>query len=180
MRKVISLLGAFFMFFTCQMQTAEPVNTYVHIDAPDVVELLKDEIRCTQWNDRGKDTTLQISQEDAERLMKIAYAEGGTQGVKGQYLIMRVIINRLESDLYPDTIQEIIEQPHQFETWQNGMYEKAEPNADSHLALAKLESNKDPDEEIIGFETTSNGEVLTRWFDMAFTYLDHNFYKQKD
>ena len=89
-------------------------------------------------------------------------------------------MNRLASDEYPNTIKEIIEQPHQFETWSNGEYEKAEPNVDSHLALAKLESNKDTDTEIIGFETVSNGEVLTQWFDMAYTYQNHNFYKKKD
>lgn len=182
MKKVICIAVAVYTLLTNPMEAAqEPPQIIDTVEIqPDVVTILKNEIHETQWNDRGEDTTLQVSQEDAVRLMKLAYAEGATEGVQGQYLIMRVVMNRVASDEYPNTIKEVIEQPHQFETWSNGEYQKAEPNVDSHLALAKLESNKDEDAEIIGFETVSNGEVLTKWFDMAYTYQNHNFYKKKD
>lgn len=148
---------------------------------PNVDKLIEDYVTKTEhWDENCMDTTLQISQEDAVRLMKLGQAEAGTEGVHGQYLVMRVVINRTLSDSYPSTVKEVIEQPGQFDSFANGSYEKAEPTVDSHLALAKLESNKQPDEEIEAFETITNGEVLLRWYDMKFSYLNHNFYKQKD
>ena len=148
---------------------------------PNVDNLIEDYVTKTEhWDENCKDSTLQISQEDAVRLMKIAQAEAGTEGVYGQYLVMRVVMNRVYSDKYPDSVALVIEQPMQFESYTNGSYEKAQPTTDSHLALAELEKNKEPDTEIEAFETTSNGKVLLRWYDMKFSYLHHNFYKQKD
>ncbi len=170
-----------------EVEIIETVRYFPRYPSPD--NLIGDYVTCTQhWDENCKDSTLQISQEDAVRLMKIAQAEAGTEGVYGQYLVMRVIMNRVYSDVYPETVEEVITQKlwnidhysYQFESYQNGRYEVAEPTADSHLALALLESNKNPDLEIIAFENVSNGNVLTRWYDMKFTYLNHIFYKQKD
>lgn len=148
---------------------------------PDVVNLLREEVRYTaHWDEDVSDNTLQISQDDAVRLMKISESEAGTEGVHGRYLVMRVIINRLYSDEYPDTIEEIITQPHQFESYQNGSYDTAEPTVEAHLALAELEKNLDPDEDIIAFEAIWNKNSLLRYFDAAYDYMGHQFYVAKN
>lgn len=186
MRKVICIAVAVYTLLTNPMATtpdvpAEIEEVTVNLPTyPSAVDLIKAEIHATQWNDRGEDTTLQVSQEDAVRLMKLAYAEGATEGVQGQYLIMRVVMNRVASDEYPNTIKEVIEQPSQFETWENGKYQKAEPSVDSHLALAQLEKNSGDYPEIIAFEATWNNSSLLRYYDVAFTYKGHTFYKKKD
>lgn len=147
---------------------------------PDPVTLLKKEIRYTRHRDEDCcDNTLQLSQEDAVRLMKLSQAEAGTEGVFGQYLVMRVVINRVNDPAFPNTIEEVISQRHQFETYRNGNYQKSEPTVDSHLALALLEKNVGDDESIVAFETTANGHSLLRWFDMGYTYQNHNFYTKK-
>ena len=132
------------------------------------------------WDIGISDSTLKIDQADAVRLMKIAYAEAGTEGIHGQYLVMRVVINRLNSDNFPNSIEEIISQDNQFESYRNGSYQNAKPTFETHIALVELEKNIEPETQVLAFETVSNGDVLTRWFDMYFTYLNHNFYKQKD
>lgn len=148
---------------------------------PDVVSLLREEVRYTaHWDEDVSDNTLQISQDDAVRLMKISESEAGTEGVHGRYLVMRVIINRLYSDEYPDTIKEIITQPHQFESYQNGSYDTAEPTVEAHLALAELEKNLDPDDDIIAFEAIWNKNSLLRYFDAAYDYMGHQFYVAKN
>ena len=162
-----------------KVEIIEIVRYFPRFPSPD--NLIGDYVTATKhWDENCSDNTLQVSQEDAERLMKIAQAEAGTEGVYGQFLVMRVVMNRVYSDKYPDSVAAVISQPMQFESYTNGSYEKAEPTTDSHLALAELEKNREPDTEIEAFETTSNGEVLLRWYDMKFTYLNHNFYKQKD
>lgn len=131
------------------------------------------------WDQDTEDNTIAISYEDAQCLMKIAYAEGGNQGVTGQFLIMNVVYNRVISEDYPDTISEVITQPGQFESYQNGMYEAAEPTAETHLALAELEKGKDLNAEIIAFETVANHKSLEKYFKYSFTYKGHDFYVQK-
>lgn len=122
---------------------------------------------------------IEVSYEDAQMLMKIAQAEAGNQGIKGMASVMRVVLNRVSSEDYPDTIEEVIKQPYQFESYANGMFENAEPSTDCHLALAQVERGLSADKEIIGFETVKNGESLKRYFDYAYTIKDHNFYVEK-
>lgn len=121
----------------------------------------------------------EVSYEDAQMLMKIAQAEAGNQGIEGMAAVMRVVLNRVSSPNYPDSVEEVITQPYQFESYDNGMYEEAEPSAECHLALADLERGLSADREIIGFETVVNGESLKRYFDYAYTIKDHNFYVEK-
>lgn len=180
--KRLALFVGLFLCISTPIITKSPdvIKKTVRI-IPNPVILLQEEVRETQWVDRGTDTTIQISQEDAQRLMKIAYAEAGNQGVEGQLRVMQAVYNRVLSDSYPDSIESVIEQDKQFSSVASGMYEDAEPTAETHQALALFESNKDHDSEIIGFETKENGRSLEKYFKFLYTLKDHNFYgiKQK-
>lgn len=181
MKKVISVVGVIFLLSSCSITTTGKV---------DIVKLLKDQVRYTaDWETDCEDTTIQLTQEDAMRLMKISTAEAASEGVEGQLKVMQVVINRVnsESPEYPDTIKEVIEQKafsngewhYQFCTVREGTYYDAEPDVNAHLALAQLESNRKPDTDIIAFETSTNGNALTKWFDIAYQYKNHIFYRAK-
>jgi hypothetical protein len=138
------------------------------------------DVRYTQdWDANTSDNTIQISYQDAQRLMKIAAAEAGNQGVEGQLKVMEVVWNRVLSDNYPDTIEGVITQPNRFSSYTNGMYDAAVPTSDTHLALAEFEKNIDLNKEIIGFETVANHKSLEKYFDYSFTVGDHDFYVEK-
>ena len=150
------------------------------MENPPIISTLSELITHTQdWDRNCSDSTIQISYEDAQRLMKIAYAEAGTQGVEGQLRIMQVVWNRVQSPDFPNSIEEVISQPSQFQTYKNGMYEAAEPTADTHKALALFEANKDHDSRIVAFETTSNNRTLEKYFSFLFTLTDHDFFSKK-
>lgn len=91
------------------------------------------------------DTCLVISQADAERLMKIAVVEDHTDA-ESQANIMQVILNRVASPDFPNTVDEVIHQKYmgkyQFSTVTSGKYDRAEPDVNSHLALAMVESGQ--------------------------------------
>ena len=121
----------------------------------------------------------EVSYADAQMLMKIAQAEAGNQGIDGMAAVMRVVLNRVDSKDFPDTVEDVITQPFQFESYSNGSYHKAEPTTECHLALADVERGLSADKSIIAFETVVNGESLKRYFDYEYTINDHNFYVEK-
>ena len=121
----------------------------------------------------------EVTYEDAQRLMKLAQAEAGNQGIAGMSYVMRVVLNRVNDDDFPNTVKEVIEQPHQFDSYANGSYQTAEPSIDCHLALAELERGYTDDYEIIGFEVSTNNS-LDRYFESSYIINDHIFYKKKE
>ena len=69
---------------------------------------------------RAYEERLILSDEEWDLVMREAIAEAGNQGVKGQALVMCVIINRWRSGKYGETIREVIYAPNQF--YVAGMY----------------------------------------------------------
>jgi spore germination cell wall hydrolase CwlJ-like protein len=106
--------------------------------------------------------------------MEIASAEALNQGEDGMLLVMSVIINRVSSSEYPNTIHGVIHQSHQFYT--KGM-KSAEITPEVHMALARLEmGNLYP--ELVAFERKDNN-ALDVYYSEAFTHGDHTFYTCK-
>ena len=141
MKKVLSLgmsallLSLMFMCKSTQVQAEEQIiDTHIITDEElSLLYLCKEDVNC--------DTCLLLTQEDAERLMKIAVVEDYTS-IESQAYVMQVVLNRVASPDFPNTIKEVIEQPGQFSTVSNGKYAKAEPNVDSHYALALVEGRQ--------------------------------------
>lgn len=120
---------------------------------------------------------VEVSYEDAQCLMKIAEAEAGNQGVDGMALVMRVVLNRVEDEDFPDTVYEVISQTGQFESFVKGYYNIAEPSLECHEALAEIETGLFDDDTVIAFEITGN-RSLDKYFFYAFTLGDHDFYTE--
>jgi len=121
--------------------------------------------------------SIEIEYEDAQLLMRVAQAEAGNQGITGQWLVMCVVMNRVESEDFPNTIKEVVYQKNQFATATNGAIDKAEPTPDTHYALAYLESGEIA-EGIIAFESNKS-QTLDKYFWKAFEVKDHIFYTLK-
>lgn len=126
--------------------------------------------------DRQCPKPIEVTYEEAQELMKIAYCEAGNQGIEGQRYVMSVVINRVDSPDYPDTIHEVIHQKSQFSAARK--MKTAEVTAETHLALCELEmGNLVP--EIIAFGTEDADGELQKYFNPAFVYKDHIFYTEK-
>lgn len=125
----------------------------------------------SEAHDRQSPKAIEVTQKEADELLRIAWCEAGNQGPDGQLYVMSVIINRVNSPEFPNNIHDVIYQPYQFAT---GGMSNAKPTNETHLALAYLEmGNLIP--EIVAFETTENN-ALDRYFSKAFEYRDHSFY----
>lgn len=121
---------------------------------------------------------VELSPEDGRLLMKIAQAEAGNQGTDGMYLVMSVVMNRVKSRSFPDTVHDVIYQEHQFSSVSNGhLDEEVILSSEAREALSWIESGEIAP-GIIGFEVRES-EELDKYFSCAFEYRDHKFYTEK-
>ncbi len=118
-----------------------------------------------------------INKEDRDLMLRCAFAEGGNQGEDGMWLIMSVIMNRVENPNFPNSIREVIYQPHQFSVVTDGRIDEVEPTEATEMAMVRIEDGEIAP-EIVAFER-KNSHVLDEWFTYAFTYRDHAFYTPK-
>ncbi len=163
-----------------EYEEPEPVIVETVSIQPDIVTLLKEEVRYTKhFEEECEDHTIQLSYEDAQLIMQISSAEAKNQGVEGILKIQETIINRVKSDAFPDTVLGVVSQPGQFPTYSSGAYLKAELTPEVHLALAELEKNLNHDDNPVAFESESNGYSLLSYYDFYMKYKDHVFYKSK-
>lgn len=109
-----------------------------------------------KFNDKYIDTQIQeFSYEDCQLLLKVGRTEGGPT-LLGQLWTIRTIINRVYSPEFPDNVWDVISQDKQFKVVETGIYEDAEINSDSHMALAMIESGWDETQGALYFESSSN------------------------
>lgn len=73
-------------------------------------------------------------------------AEAGNQDLEGKRMVVDVILNRVDSEDWPDTIPEVIMQPYQFSSyWDGGMNSVLEPSEETFQAVQmELESRSWP------------------------------------
>ena len=69
-------------------------------------------------------------------LSHIVEAEARNQGIDGKRLVVDVVFNRVMSDQFPNSVEEVLTQDEQFTTYINGAYELVEPSEDTHEAIA--------------------------------------------
>lgn len=118
-----------------------------------------------------------LSENDRKLLLRIAQSEAGNQGPDGMWLVMSVVMNRVASEEWPDTVKAVINQPGQFSPISDGRFYKVEISEEAYEALERVEAG-DIAESIIAFEVQGS-DVLDQYFAMAFDYRDHKFYTQK-
>lgn len=116
----------------------------------------------------------EFTYEEAQLLMGIAQAEAGNQGPDGMWLVMSVVLNRVNNPEFPNNIHDVIYAENQFYAEGIG---KTEISPECHEALARIERG-DVAPQIIAFEKTTN-RTLEKYFSSAFGYRDHVFYTLK-
>lgn len=73
----------------------------------------------------GRERIDYISLDDFELMGKTVFAEAKTEEFGGQVAVAEVILNRVESENFPDTVEEVIKQDGAFSSWGNGSVEAA-------------------------------------------------------
>ena len=107
-----------------------------------------------------EDTEEQIQEEirlgEMELLAQLVEAEAGNQPFEGKCLVVDVILNRVESPEFPDTISEVIFADGQFSVVKNGAFEKAAWNMqESDYAAVAVEMELHQNKDVLYFNNCS-------------------------
>jgi N-acetylmuramoyl-L-alanine amidase len=121
----------------------------------------------------------ELSDADIELLCKVTMAESGNQGTQGQELVASVILNRLVSPNYPNTMQGVISQDKQFSSWSDGSVQAAVPTQEVKDSVnAVLESGTITQATYFTRIDANkwHEKDLVRAEDCGWTYKEHCFY----
>ncbi|MBE3575710.1 MAG: LysM peptidoglycan-binding domain-containing protein [Firmicutes bacterium] len=81
---------------------------------------------------------------DFHKLARITYAEAGGEPYVCQQAVASVILNRIRSPLFPNTLDGVLQQPWQFEAYANGWYDQATPMGFTYTAVLDALWGNDP------------------------------------
>ena len=126
-----------------------------------------------------------ISDKDYEVLLRIVEAEAGGEDETGKLLVANVVLNRVESSKFPDTVKEVVFQEeggcYQFSPVGNGRYDEVCVSEETCKAVERALQGEDMSEGALYFvsEKYADPEKL-KWFHQKLTLLyshgGHNFY----
>jgi N-acetylmuramoyl-L-alanine amidase len=121
-----------------------------------------------------------VTEEDLLLLQKIVMAEAEGEPYQGKVAVANVVLNRLRSANFPDTIHDVIYQKSQFSPVANGRLGRVKPNADSIKAVnAALMGVKEVTDDTYFFLSLKLAQDLTVHHSrtLAKTIGNHTFYK---
>ncbi|MBD2869763.1 spore cortex-lytic enzyme [Paenibacillus arenilitoris] len=84
-----------------------------------------------------------VNQKELDLLARIIYAEARGESYKGQVAVGAVVMNRLASSSFPDTIRGVIEQPRAFTAVDDGQY-YLKPDSTAYKAALEAVRGYDP------------------------------------
>lgn len=135
--------------------------------------LSQDESKLATWS-------YSVSDKELHLLQKIVMAEAEGEPYEGKVAVANVVLNRLRSANFPDTIYKVIYQKSQFSPVANGRLKRVVPNEDSIKAVnAALNGKKEVADDTYYFLSLTLADDLTvaRSQKKVKTIGHHTFYK---
>lgn len=109
----------------------------------------------------------ELTEEDKELICKTVQAEAGNQDLQGKRLVAAVIINRVDSPVFPNTTEDVLSQKNQFSTY--NLLNSTTPTWQDRLAV-EMETETRSNTEVFFFRTDRYGTGTP-----MFVHGDHYF-----
>lgn len=126
-------MWALFITLVLLYKVQDPETVYIEVPVPTLQTVYQTEIVEVGQQAYYADIAATITEEERELLAKAVYLEAGNQSITGQRAVVEVILNRVMSESFPDTIEEVLYQPGQFAT--APQLTSAIPNEDQYRAV---------------------------------------------
>lgn len=142
--------------------------------------------RVVDYNLIEQSSLYLLSDEDMEALLRIVEAEAGCEDEDGKLLVANVVLNRVNSDSFPETVHEVVFQREngvtQFSPVASGSYYTVEISEDTISAVGRALSGEDISEGALFFAARKYADSSRmKWFDENLTFLfshgGHEFFK---
>lgn len=113
----------------------------------------------------------EIYWDSLEMLAICVEAEAGNQDLYGKRLVADVILNRVDSDRFPDNIVSVITEKYHFTTYWDGAMDMVTCPSEETYEAVRMELNERTDDKILFFTAGDYNPYCTP----AFKYKDHYF-----
>lgn len=111
-----------------------------------------------------------VTEEEIERIAMVTMAEAEAEPELGQRLVIDTILNRVDGEHWPDTIEEVIYQPNQYTCMWNGRLDRCEVK-DDICQLVREEVVNRTNSEVVFFRTQRYSDYGTPMFKVCCHYF---------
>jgi len=127
-----------------------------------------------------------LPDDELEVLLRIVEAEAGNEDEDGKLLVANVVLNRMNSDTFPDTVSGVVLQREkgvsQFSPVANGSFYRVKVSEETVSAVGRALMGEDISQGALYFAARKYADRgKMRWFDENLTYLfvhgGHEFFK---
>lgn len=127
----------------------------------------------------------ELSAADYDALLKIVEAEAGCEDETGKLLVANVVLNRVNSEDFPDTVSEVVYQRQgekaQFSPVGNGSIQRIKPSEETVAAVNRAVMGEDISQGALYFASRKAADPKNMdWFDRnltrLFAYGGHEFF----
>lgn len=128
--------------------TNESVTSFYGKQTEDAVRKFQQDYELENDGIAGKKTweaikKVSVNEREMNLLARIVFAEARGESYEGQVAVAAVVLNRLESPEFPDTIEGVIEESGAFTAVDDGQYYMT-PNSEAYRAVQDALRGEDP------------------------------------
>lgn len=127
----------------------------------------------------------QLSEKDYDALLRIVEAEAGGEDQNGKLLVANVVLNRVNSEVFPDTVWDVVMQREQgiaqFSPTVDGRFQNVHVSDDTVAAVERALYGEDISQGALYFCAREKADSdKLKWFDRKltklFSYGHHEFF----
>lgn len=143
-------------------------------------------IRLQVLEQKEQKEEIALTGKDYEILLRIVEAEAGSEDERGKLLVANVVLNRVNSEVFPDTVEQVVYQEAdgkaQFSPVANGMIQKVTVGPETKRAVERALQGEDISEGALYFVSRKAADPDNlNWFDShltrLFSYGGHEFFR---
>lgn len=141
--------------------------------------------RVVDYEILEKTKKYQLSDKDYDALLRIVEAEAGGEDQNGKLLVANVVLNRVNNELFPDTVCDVVMQKEQgiaqFSPTVDGRYQNVRVSEDTKAAVERALYGEDISQGALYFCAREKADSdRLKWFDRKltrlFSYGNHEFF----
>lgn len=159
---------------------AEDMHSYV-----ETIDSVSSGQRIVDYEVLEQTTQYQLSDKDYDTLLRIVEAEAGGEDQDGKLLVANVVLNRVNSEVFPDTVWDVVMQREQgiaqFSPTVDGRFENVSVSDDTVQAVERALYGEDISQGALYFCAREKADSnKLKWFDRKltklFSYGHHDFF----